>query len=318
MITPKKEQELSASLLNKDEATSALASQGFIVNESRLDIGRGRISGPVTKDSRTYFLKLCQASSPTASRFQNEVTFYNQFSQLNFPEFVHPVLTQPPQEIRGYFFFLREYFPQETALGTHHSILSPKYFDQITKIITLIHFLQNQKLDLLPIAEEHLASNKNNKSKIVAAATRYAKDVRRIDPDPLIDIIVKTQFIENQALATSEIVPWHLFISPQGLTFIDTEWASQHYPLHYDIALSFCRTFAYYPQDPSAAISLLHEYINTYHGQEPKDRFLEHLRGLIALRTIGQLRDISLSREPDSHFDELVKLSTSGKLFNYL
>lgn len=294
-----------------------MTSQGFQIDAGRLEIEEERISGPVTKDSQTYFLKLCKANSSTTTQFQNEATFYDQLSKLSLPAFIHPVSAQTPQEIQEYYFFLREFFPQETALGTHHGVLKSDFSDTIPQVVTLLYFLQSQNLDLPAPAGDHIISPNQGtiKERILTSANRYAKDVRKIDPQPLLDLITETDFIEKQALATSEIVPWHLFTTQSGLAFIDTEWASPNYPIHYDAALSFCRIFSYYPKEPSAAINLLKQYTSNYQGQESREAFQQHLRGLIALRTIGQLRDISLSKEPAPHFDQLVKLTLSNKLF---
>ena len=121
-------------------------------------------------------------------------------------------------------------------------------------------------------------------------AKAYAKDAK-YDCSRLLETAKKSD-ISRMCFNHGEISPWHILNQRGELYLIDSEWASNNFPEHYDAAHLASRLAVSF-KSPDAAKTLLSEYRKYLQTSEPNavNYFDSTIKGLLAIRAIGELRD---------------------------
>lgn len=282
-----------------------MAGMGYTLNWRQEDTFSQMLLGIVEKDRELYYFKM-GLSVKSAERVLNEAIFYRQITNQPrpLPVTAPQVLAVGAFENRTY--LIREYIPPNSHLalvgGNLRSDFSRRYVPIVSGAAAALQPLFIE-LPYEVLADKEFGREKITSRAVKLAAQRYERDLIGLsfsDQKQLLEInklMGSTHFLFERNLATSGLDPWRLADFNGRLYLLDTEWASRLYPRHYDLAASVARLWSNYPQQPEAATDLLNDYFSNHLGTN-KTRDIEHIRGLLALRTVGEWRDITLGGKP--------------------
>ncbi len=209
----------------------------------------------------------------------------------------HPISYDPLNKTE------RQMFIPGTPLGTRNKI-TDLYIRNIPRIAMYTAKMRRFNPGPLP----HDRFKRSNRSWSQAISNRlslkgvwanlrapvYAHDVKGYDCSKLLQT-AKQSNISHMSFNHCDVSPWHIIQGEgQNLYLVDFKWASNKFPEHYDITHAVARLGVAYAQ-PDLAKKLLGEYEKYLTEKEAGSisYFKSTIQGLLAIRTIGELRDIS-------------------------
>lgn len=252
--------------------------------------GSRHVLGVLTKDSKTYFLKL-STSKGISIVTKNEYGWNNYFNKY-FPK--NSVYTVPGNYDRGiyekkYFYLITDYFEGELLCGTNRD--ADCLIQHIPRVILLGELIQR-----LPKNE----FESGQKIKFINKTKNWFNDIpvdvrKKFDVFELLNIV--EEGINDLSLKPrhGDFTPWHMIKLNDGkLGLIDGEHALPDGVEDYDICYFIQRVFSVL-KNPRVAQSI-------YSKLPDKGYKVNRLKTVLAARAIGGFLDESLKEKPDYKF----------------